>query len=91
MSLGEDIQRMSLNSEEGEGPDPVTQAAKQGKVPTLGEVKRSVKVCMRAFVVFIVLILATWQALVKRLIHATTQMDPLPSVSFYILYSYLHD
>lgn len=44
MSLGEDIQRMSLNGEDGSRPDPVAQAAKDGKVPTLGEVKRSVKV-----------------------------------------------
>jgi hypothetical protein len=49
MSLGEDIQRMSLNSEEGSRPDPVAQAAMEGKVPTLGEVKRSVKVCIPVF------------------------------------------
>jgi meiosis-specific protein len=43
MSLGEDIEKMSLNGD-GSHQDPVTQATKEGKTPTLGEVKRSVKV-----------------------------------------------
>ncbi|KAF7792377.1 hypothetical protein EIP86_003414 [Pleurotus ostreatoroseus] len=42
MTLGEDLMKLSIS-----GPkqaDPVANASKQGKVPTLGEVKRSLKV-----------------------------------------------
>lgn len=39
MSLGEDLKRMSL-----QGKDPIVEAAKRGAVPTLKDVKRSVKV-----------------------------------------------
>lgn len=39
MTLGDQLSKMSLAR-----PDPVSDALKTGKLPTLGEVKRSVKV-----------------------------------------------
>ncbi|TCD71215.1 DNA binding protein [Steccherinum ochraceum] len=67
MTLGEDLMNMSLS-------DPVVDATKQGRIPTLGEVKKSLK------------------GLIKNLIHATTQMDPLPRRRFatFKLYYYGH-
>lgn len=41
MTLGEDLMKMSLS---GKKSDPVIDATKKGKIPTLGEVKRSLKV-----------------------------------------------
>ena len=45
MTLGEDLANMSLSGT-GKERDPVSEAVKKGKVPTLGEVKRSLKVRM---------------------------------------------
>lgn len=42
MSLGEDLMKLSLGG--SRIPDPIANAAKRGKIPTLGEVKRSLKV-----------------------------------------------
>jgi hypothetical protein len=39
MTLGDQLSKMSLAR-----PDPVSEALKKGQMPTLGEVKRSVKV-----------------------------------------------
>ena len=41
MTLGDDLMKLSLS---GKNSDPVADATKKGKVPTLGEVKRSLKV-----------------------------------------------
>lgn len=41
MSLGDQLSRMSLHRMDG---DPVVDALKRGKLPTLGDVKRSLKV-----------------------------------------------
>lgn len=41
MSLGDQLSRMSLNLMD---EDPVVDALKSGKLPTLGDVKRSLKV-----------------------------------------------
>ena len=43
MSLGDDLMKLSINGR-GKKQDPVSDASKKGKVPTLGEVKRSLKV-----------------------------------------------
>lgn len=43
MSLGEDLMKMSLKSS-SKPADPAAEASKIGKTPTLGEVKRSLKV-----------------------------------------------
>ncbi|KAG6868822.1 hypothetical protein C0993_009704 [Termitomyces sp. T159_Od127] len=61
MTLGEDLRQMSLNNIRD---NPVTEAAKKGRAPTLLDVKKSVK------------------ALLKTLIHVTTQMDVLPKRRF---------
>lgn len=45
MSLGEDMMRMSLKPS-SRGVDPAAEASKKGKVPTLGEVQKSLKVCL---------------------------------------------
>lgn len=44
MSLGESLQNMSLDRKNKAQEDPVARAIKNGKVPTLKEVKMSVKV-----------------------------------------------
>ena len=44
MTLGEEMASMSLSGERREH-DAVAEATKKGKIPTLGEVKRSLKVC----------------------------------------------
>ena len=43
MSLGEDMMNLSLAGSK-KGCDPVADAMRNGKIPTLGEVKRSLKV-----------------------------------------------
>ncbi|TBU35629.1 HORMA-domain-containing protein [Dichomitus squalens] len=63
MTLGEEMNKLSLSAP-SRAQDPVAEAMRKGKVPTLGEVKRSLK------------------ALIKNLIQATTQMDPLPKRRF---------
>ncbi|KAE9398986.1 DNA-binding protein [Gymnopus androsaceus JB14] len=45
MSLGDDLKRMSL-----QGNDPVVEAAKRGTVPTLKDVKRSVKTLLKTLI-----------------------------------------
>ena len=44
MSLGDDLMKLSISG--GKRADPVSDATKKGKIPTLGEVKRSLKVCI---------------------------------------------
>jgi meiosis-specific protein len=44
MSLGDDLMKLSISG--GKRADPVSDATKKGKVPTLGEVKRSLKACL---------------------------------------------
>ena len=44
MSLGADLMKLSISAKK-ETTDPVVAAARQGKVPTLGDVKRSLKAC----------------------------------------------
>lgn len=41
MSLGDQLSKMSLHRADG---DPVVDVLKRGKLPTLGDVKRSLKV-----------------------------------------------
>lgn len=43
MSLGDDLMKLSISSKQKKS-DPVSDATKKGNVPTLGEVKRSLKV-----------------------------------------------
>lgn len=43
MSLGEDMMNLSLSGSK-QSQDPVADATRRGKIPTLGEVKRSLKV-----------------------------------------------
>ena len=43
MSLGDDLMKLSISGKK-KGADPVADATKRGKLPTLGEVKRSLKV-----------------------------------------------
>ena len=43
MSLGDDLMKLSLAGKR-KNADPVSDATKRGHVPTLGEVKRSLKV-----------------------------------------------
>ncbi|KAI0344853.1 DNA-binding protein [Trametopsis cervina] len=45
MSLGDDLMKLSISG--GKKSDPVTDATKKGKVPTLGEVKRSLKTLIK--------------------------------------------
>ncbi|KAG5645567.1 hypothetical protein DXG03_005705 [Asterophora parasitica] len=61
MTLGDGVKKLGMK---GHTDNPVTEAAKKGKPPTLLDVKKSVK------------------ALLKTLIHATTQMDVLPKRRF---------
>ena len=44
MTLGEEMDKLSLSSSRL-ARDPVAEATRKGKLPTLGEVKRSLKVC----------------------------------------------
>ena len=48
MTLGDDLMKLSLS---GKNSDPVADATKKGKVPTLGEVKRSLKVKCQSTIV----------------------------------------
>ncbi|KAK7038157.1 HORMA domain-containing protein [Favolaschia claudopus] len=47
MSLGDDLDKMSLKDS---GKDPITQAAKKGKAPTLKDVKKSVKTLLKTLI-----------------------------------------
>lgn len=77
MTLGDDLMKMSLSDAQS-SKDPVSAATKTGRVPTLGEVKKSLKVSVDSWL-FIYRQLMPLQSLVKNLIQVTTQMDPLPS------------
>jgi meiosis-specific protein len=44
MSLGDDLMKLSLSGGKKKDVDPVANASKKGRLPTLGEVKRSLKV-----------------------------------------------
>ncbi|KAH9945814.1 HORMA-domain-containing protein [Epithele typhae] len=72
MSLDEELTKMSLSGHSSTN-DPVAAAMQQGRRPTLGEVKRSLK------------------TLVKTLIQAITQMDPLPNRRFATFKLFYHD
>ncbi|THH27739.1 hypothetical protein EUX98_g6459 [Antrodiella citrinella] len=72
MSLGEDLMKMSISGP-AKRTDPIVDATKKGRVPTLGEVKKSLK------------------SLIKNLIQATTQMDPLPRRRFATFKLFYHD
>lgn len=48
MSLGDGLQKMNLKDKCRREDDPVADAAKRGKVPTLKDVKKSVKVWLRS-------------------------------------------
>ena len=77
MSLGDDLMNLSISGR-GKKSDPVTDATKKGKVPTLGEVKRSLKV-RSPFVLNIEVLIHFLQTLVKTLINTISNMDALPS------------
>ena len=79
MSLGEDMMNLSLSATD-KSHDPVADATRRGKIPTLGEVKRSLKVSINTTHARYHS-MCSIQALVKNLIQATTQMDALPSNS----------
>ena len=78
MSLDDDLMKLSISGKK-KGIDPVADATKRGKLPTLGEVKRSLKVNFPTHCVTYSLLYAPVQTLIKNLIQATTQMDALPS------------
>jgi hypothetical protein len=61
--------------------DPVSEALKKGKMPTLGEVKRSIKVrkTLRTGGISFTSIFG-FQAMIKSLITTINQMENLPSV-----------
>lgn len=75
LSLGEDLERMSLGPEgSGARKDPAGEASKKGKVPTLGEVQKSLKV--RARVLFL------WRQLNECFlmpVHIAIGQDAYPS------------
>lgn len=77
MSFEEGVRRTSTEP----FVDPVAEAIKRGKAPTLRDVKKSVKVLFFSFffVCLYVTSLAS-QTLLKTLIHAMTHMDVLPSL-----------
>ncbi|KZP21154.1 hypothetical protein FIBSPDRAFT_1044318 [Athelia psychrophila] len=51
LSLGEDLQRMSLGAAGSRaGKDPAGEASKRGKVPTLGEVQKSLKQLIKTLI-----------------------------------------
>ncbi|PFH54173.1 hypothetical protein AMATHDRAFT_135603 [Amanita thiersii Skay4041] len=50
LSLGEDLQKMSLRGQNQRNEDPVTSAILKGRVPTLKEVKRSVKALLKTLI-----------------------------------------
>ena len=77
MTLGEEMAKVSL-SEIRKNYDPVSEATKKGRVPTLGEVKRSLKV-KSPFVLNIDVLIHFLQTLVKTLINTISNMDALPS------------
>lgn len=78
MSLGEDLMKMSIQGSSGAN-DPAAEASKQGKVPTLGEVQKSLKVRFQNLVLRSWVHLSHIQQLIKTLIQATTHMETLPS------------
>jgi meiosis-specific protein HOP1 len=74
MSIDEDFEKLALSG--ANSFDPITAASMKGKKPSLGEVKRSIKVHFSPFIVHTVLII--FQSLVMRLMHATATMEALP-------------
>ncbi|KAI0092965.1 HORMA domain-containing protein [Irpex rosettiformis] len=70
MSLGDDLMNLSISGR-GKKSDPVSDATRKGKVPTLGEVKRSLKTLIKN------LIQATTQ------MDALPSIQPLISVVLY--------
>ncbi|KZT71267.1 HORMA-domain-containing protein [Daedalea quercina L-15889] len=81
MTLDADLERLSLHGRK-KAFDPTADATKQGRVPTLGEVKRSLKVHSIIPYYSRHLTGKIVQSLIKNLIQATTQMDALPKRRF---------
>ena len=52
MSLGDDLMKLSISGAQ-KTLDPVADATMKGKIPTLGEVKRSLKVSDRSLSIFV--------------------------------------
>ncbi|KAF8637324.1 hypothetical protein AX17_002826 [Amanita inopinata Kibby_2008] len=50
LSLGDDLQKLSLEGQTRQGKDPVTEAVLKGRVPTLREVKKSVKSLLKTLI-----------------------------------------
>ncbi|KAG2020134.1 hypothetical protein CC2G_005502 [Coprinopsis cinerea AmutBmut pab1-1] len=50
MTLGNDLENMSLNGSSHRPKDPVAEAVHQGRLPTLREVKKSVKTMMKTLI-----------------------------------------
>lgn len=50
MTLGDGLQKMSLKDKARRGGNPVTEAAKKGKAPTLLDVKKSVKTLLKTLI-----------------------------------------
>ena len=84
MSLDDQLSGLSLSSKT-KPYDPVAHATLQGKAPTLGDVKLSVKVILLANA-WAYLGINTNQNLVKNLILTTQALEPLPSMHFMGLY-----
>ncbi|KIK79348.1 hypothetical protein PAXRUDRAFT_36464 [Paxillus rubicundulus Ve08.2h10] len=72
MSLGDQLSKMSLCRT---GGDPMADALKQGKLPTLGEVKRSLKECLRSSILPL-------QLMIKTLVTTISHMECLPKCRY---------
>lgn len=53
MTLGDDLENMSLNGGKRTARDPVAEAIKSGKAPTVGDVKKSLRVRASPSVTFV--------------------------------------
>jgi meiosis-specific protein HOP1 len=77
MSLGDQLSKMSLGRT---GGDPMADALKRGKPPTLGEVKRSLKACLHCnFALTSDPSFLPLQLMIKTLVTTITHMEGLPS------------
>lgn len=80
MSLGDELLKLSLNGKK-KAIDPATEAIRSGRMPTMNDVKRAIKVRDRYFNICLFVRLSLFQSLVKSLVMVTQHMDSLPSPS----------
>ncbi|KIJ17008.1 hypothetical protein PAXINDRAFT_113249 [Paxillus involutus ATCC 200175] len=80
MSLGDQLSKMSLGRT---GGDPMADALKRGKPPTLGEVKRSLKACLHCnFALTSDPSFLPLQLMIKTLVTTITHMEGLPKCRY---------